>query len=230
MLKNNIRLHTHRLLLIVLFLFCAGCSSTKSPETFDVSFLKAQDCDQGCLLGIEPGKTSLEEANKILTKNNLNIEPNSIKIGSYFDYGLSNEIENINFSFTNPNLRCSISYADNVVNRIDIGGLGGRSEITNIENLVELIGEPDLYLIDIINPGVTMCSVDFFWKDLQIVAISYDTRIRLFGANLCLKIENNKGVVNKDLKIDEIVILSQELFMKYNQVDAPKWVGFKGEK
>ncbi len=192
----------------------------------EVSFLKADDCDYGCVFGIEPQKTTYDEAYQILTENSREIDIGSIEKGDYFDHGLNKEVHYINFTFENTDYGCSISFLDNVVARIDVGGLYGRTKITTIHELIMHFGKPDTFFVIRKNPEGRMCFSNFFWKDLGIVAESMDEKLSFFDISLCGKIDKNDGMVPGNLYIDNIVLLSPDAFEAYfNGYHGNDWIG-----
>jgi hypothetical protein len=228
----KIKFQKSRLLVIIItiLLLLSSCSTNNSKaneittlfESVGLSWLKDSRCEFGCVFGVEPGKTSFDDAHNILSEIE-EIEPGSIENRTYLDF--NEEIECINFSFLNENYRCSISFKNKIAEEIDINSYGG-IVITEIEQLVELLGEPDYFYYGKKNPEVRGCFVTFIWKDLRVLASSSDGKIPLFAEDLCGNLEKNNYKVSKDLHIHKIVIVSQNLFDEYKQNEAPNWVGF----
>lgn len=229
MLKIKFGKYIQWVILISLVLLLANCGNVahqESQKSLEINWLSNPKCNGGCVFGIEPGKTTYDETYPILTEYKKEIESDTIENGNYFDYGLNKEVKYINFRFTNPNYGCSISFVDNLADRIDISGMYGRTEIITIGEMVEFFGEPDMFSQYRSNPEGKGCFINFLWNDLRIVATAYDGKVPLFGNDLCKKLEKNNYRVSKDLHIGQILLLNQDWFNEFNRGDEPNWVGF----
>lgn len=212
-----------------------SCSNTDSnvkeytilSENIGLSWLNESECETSCVFGIEPGNTSFDEAYDILSESNV-IETGSLEYRTYL-YN-DEEKESFTFNFTNGDHCCSISFNNKVVERIDIGG-SEHIKITDLDQMVGLLDEPDIFRLDRINPEGKACWIQFVWAELRIIAISYDESQSIFTKSLCRKLENDNGYVSKDLKIEDLIILSADQFSEYMVgVSGENWQGFVEEK
>ncbi|MAT41090.1 MAG: hypothetical protein CL609_02030 [Anaerolineaceae bacterium] len=174
------------------------------------------------MFGVEPGKTSYLDAHNILLEIE-EIEPTSLENRTYV-YN-NEEKESINFNFSNENYRGSISSKNNVIEDVYIS-VPGNMEIATIGQMVEVFGKPDSLLWYNLNPEGKGCYINFLWRDLRMVAQSSDSNIPFLGLDLCEKMERNDEKVAKDLGIDSIILLTQELFNEFDAVEEPTWNGF----
>ena len=196
---------------------------TTLSDEIGLSWLKNSKCESGCVFGIETEITTFDNSYNILSMKE-EIEPGSIDKGVYLENNVEKEF--INFKFINENYSCSISYKNKITERIEISGTYARIKITDIGQLVVVLGEPDYFYYGKLNPEMRGCFIQYIWKELQLAAVSGDGKIPIFDVDLCKKVEKNNNRISKHLNIDQIVILSQSSFMELKQNKAPNWVGF----
>lgn len=219
-------------LIILVVSSCTTASSAKKtviePNRNEDSWLTEKPCKAPCWYGLEPGKTFKEEA-IIKTKELPFINPEVVTENEtmFYDSRLKESVSGQaeNFDCKNyPGVLCVyMSFRDNILYQVLIPL---DSKIT-FKEVVNRLGNPDLVMINRINPEGSGCTIGLLWLERQ-MEIRYDEKTGgFFRKDLCQQIQENNNTVPPEL-IVQLVSIMQTEFM--NEVIAGTghipWNGF----
>lgn len=195
------------LIYILLLQILAACSplNSRRSEIWDSSLMATNPCSAPCFYGIEPGITTLPEAEYLLQAAGLCLDPSYIR----------------NSSLTEPE---SIFCENWIFVRSDSGKVITRSvsiptppELT-VEMVIDQLGDPDAVMVDAYGTGEG--------QQGSYMALYYKN-----GFTRIMLIEQDSASYRlvKDTHVDMITYHEEGFFMKHfeDKADKSPWAGYR---
>ncbi len=239
----KIRLIAYRSLCLIFLLVCISCSRlsemtpeqtpTPDPALVDRSWLTGTPCSAPCWYGLEPSKSSMEEAITTTAKLSF-ISPDALEpvTTSYWDDEAKKYLVEkvVYYRCKNPSaLTCVYqSFREGILNQIL---LYPNYEITFSE-AVEQLGEPTAFTINRTNPEAKGCIVSIVWEERQMFMIFDEGRLSSsYTEDLCDKINKENNKIPGNLSVQSVIIVNSALINELKkQSGYIPWNGFTNEK
>ena len=239
----KIRSITYRNLCLSLLWVCITCSScngvnpeqkpTLDPALVDQSWLTGTPCAAPCWYGLEPARSTQEEAFKTTPKLSFisTDTPESLTT-TYWDKDAKQyKVEEaVYYKCKNPSeLYCVYqTFRDGLLYQIL---LYPNYEITFFDAVGQL-GEPTAFTVNRTSPEAKGCIVSILWEERQMFIIYDEGRLSSpYSEDLCDKINKESKKVPGNLPIQSVYIESKALFNELTkQSGYILWNGFIKEK
>lgn len=192
--------------------------TTLDPVLHDQSWLTDIPCGAPCWYGLEPGKTSREDAVATVSKLSF-IDSSKLQENSVLTtFPCKHQAEHVcvKMSFNNGFLEFLWILPSYPI---------------TLEQAVEKLGNPDGYSAYPTDPGATGYRLDVIWKEKQLVLeyTEYKDDIPFWEQSLYEQIRNNNGKIPKNIFISDVLYTLPyhiENKMDHNMTNYKKWEGF----
>jgi hypothetical protein len=218
-IPNHLSIVYRNIITFLIILVVSSCTNTSSgkktviePTFTEDSWLTDKPCKAPCWYGMEPGKTSKEEA-MLTTKELSFIDPE----------GVTDSVNGLLFNCKNYPGCVYMGFRDNILEFLNIY----LYTTVTFKEVVDKLGNPDIVMIDPINPEGSGCYIGLLWLERQMEVRYAEEPGGFFRKDLCQQVNENNNTVPPDLTVQDVSIMQKE-FMAESLAgnDHIPWNGF----